>query len=123
MPASWPEFRLYMRRTLASGDLAVTPAARELASEVVLNPPLPLALLPAKHAVNQLTAGLLPADVRRQYGLGWDPVRGLVLAAGGEYARRLVPLLPDRLRRSARARSDHRMAREMRAGASRLNTD
>ena len=46
-----------------------------------------------------VTVGLLPATLRRQYGLRWDPVRGLLLRAGTEYTKRLlVPVLPSRIR-------------------------
>jgi uncharacterized protein (DUF2236 family) len=56
--------------------------------------------------VNFVTVGLLPAQLRRQYGLSWDPVRALMLRGGAEYAKRvLVPLAPGRLRLVASARS------------------
>jgi uncharacterized protein (DUF2236 family) len=45
------------------------------------------------------TIGLLPARLRHEYGLRWDPARALVLRGGTEYTKRLVvPLLPARLR-------------------------
>jgi uncharacterized protein (DUF2236 family) len=89
-----------MARMYASGDLVVTPAARELAIEVVLRPPVPLHLRPVRDLVNQVTVGLLPADIRRQYGFSWDPVRSVALHGGAEYVRRvLVPVLPGRFRR------------------------
>jgi uncharacterized protein (DUF2236 family) len=105
MPRDWQAFRAYMDTTLASGDLVVTEPARELATTIVLNPPLPLKLRPLQHTVNQITAGLLPGELRHQYGLGWDPLRGVALVAAGEYVRRMSPLLPERLRRTANARS------------------
>jgi hypothetical protein len=40
--------------------------------------------------VNQITIGLLPADLRRQYGFSWDPVRAVALHGGAEYMRRVV---------------------------------
>jgi uncharacterized protein (DUF2236 family) len=117
MPGSWHDFTLYMERMLTSGDLVVTPVARELAAQVVLNPPLPIALRPAKHLVNQLTAALLPGDLRRQYGLRWDPLRDVAVASSGPYVRRLAPLLPTRLRRGQRARENRSTARAMRTRA------
>ena len=52
--------RLHGRRCYASGDLFVTPQARELATDIVLHPPVPLHLRPLLELVNQITVGLLP---------------------------------------------------------------
>ena len=84
---------------LAGDDLAVTPRARELAVEIVLRPPVPVQYRPLRELVNQITVGLLPDDIRRGFGLSWDPARSLALHGGAEYLRRLVvPLVPPRLR-------------------------
>jgi uncharacterized protein (DUF2236 family) len=102
MPATIEDFDAYMRGMLDSGDLSVTAEARELAVDVVMRPPLPVALRPVLELVNQITVGLLPERIRREYGFSWDPARGLALAGGAEYVKRVVvPLLPDRLRRVA----------------------
>ena len=44
------------------------PQARELATGIVLHPPVPLHLRPLLELVNQVTVGLLPPPVRRMYG-------------------------------------------------------
>jgi uncharacterized protein (DUF2236 family) len=99
MPADWPAFETYMSEMLGSGDLAVTPTARQVGIEVVLRPPVPLRARPLVELANFITIGLLPGAVRRQYGFSWDPARELALRGGAEYAKRvLVPLLPGRLR-------------------------
>jgi uncharacterized protein (DUF2236 family) len=99
MPATIADFEDYMATMYASGDLVVTPAARELGVEVVMHPPAPLAMRPVVELVNQITVGLLPKDVRRQYGLRWDPLRSVAVRGGAEYVRRvLVPVLPHRVR-------------------------
>lgn len=99
MPASIEEFEAYMANMLASGDLHVTDEARELAIQIVMRPPVPLHVRPLLELANFVTVGLLPADLRRQYGFSWDPARGLALHGGAEYLKRvLVPLLPRRLR-------------------------
>ncbi len=99
MPATIGDFEDYMAAMYASGDLVVTPAARALGIEIVMHPPAPLAMRPVVELVNQITVGLLPRDVRRQYGLRWDPLRSVAVRGGAEYVRRvLVPVLPDRLR-------------------------
>ncbi|WP_354699550.1 hypothetical protein DSM112329_05268 [Paraconexibacter sp. AEG42_29] len=99
MPKTAVDFTDYMDRMLASGDLTVTDTARELGKRIVLRPPVPLAARPLVELVNQITVGLLPPDVRRQYRLGWDPLRAVAVAGGAEYIKRvLIPLLPGRVR-------------------------
>ncbi|MGH2947977.1 MAG: oxygenase MpaB family protein [Solirubrobacteraceae bacterium] len=99
MPADIDAFEAYMAGMYASGDLVVTPAARALAIEVVLRPPVSPGMRPVLELVNQVTIGLLPPDIRRQYGFSWDPVRSVALHGGAEYMRRIVvPVLPERLR-------------------------
>ena len=99
LPADIDGFDAYMADMLASGDLHITPRARELALQIVMRPPVALHMRPLLELANQITVGLLPADIRRGYGLRWDPARSVALHGGAEYVRRvLVPLLPDRLR-------------------------
>lgn len=106
MPADWRAFRTYVSALLASGDLVVTDRARELAIDIVLNPPAPLAARPLVALVNQITVGLLPRDLRRQYGLRWDPLRHVALESGAVYAKRLLlPFTPGRLRLIGQARA------------------
>ena len=104
MPESIEEFEAYMRGMLSGDLLHVSPAARELGIEIVMHPPVPLKARPLLELANFITVGLLPARVRRGYGLHWDPARSLALAGGAEYTRRvLMPLLPRRLRYTRRA--------------------
>jgi uncharacterized protein (DUF2236 family) len=99
MPADIDAFDAYMRDMLDGDDLFVTSAARELAIDIVLRPPVPLARRPVLELVNFVTVGLLPSKLRRQYGLRWDPLRALALRGGAQYAKRvLVPLAPERVR-------------------------
>ena len=106
MPADIRGFDAYMDDMLAGDDLFVTSAARELALQIVMRPPVPLARRPMLELVNFVTVGLLPARLRRQYDLSWDPLRALMLRGGAEYAKRvLVPLAPQRLRLVTSARA------------------
>jgi len=106
MPATHDDFAAYMDAMLASGDLHVTDDVRELAVRIVMRPPVPLHLRPLLEAANFITVGLLPGELRRQYGFSWDPARGLVRQVGAEYVKRvLVPLLPARLRYVPSARA------------------
>ena len=106
MPADIDAFDAYMTRMIHGDDLFVTSAARELAIEIVMRPPVPLARKPVLELVNFITVGLLPPRLRKQYGLSWDPLRALALRGGAEYAKRvLVPLAPERLRVVSSARA------------------
>jgi uncharacterized protein (DUF2236 family) len=105
MPDTIDDFDAYMRAMFESGDLHITPQARELAIEIVMRPPVPLKVRPLLELANQITVGLLPAEIRRGYGLSWDPARSVALHGGAEYVKRVVvPLLPERLRVTPRAR-------------------
>jgi uncharacterized protein (DUF2236 family) len=106
MPVDIDAFDAYMTRMLDGDDLFVTPAARELAIDIVMRPPVGLKRRPVLELVNFMTVGLLPARLRKQYGLTWDPLRELTLRGGAEYAKRvLVPLAPERLRVVSSARA------------------
>jgi uncharacterized protein (DUF2236 family) len=99
MPRTIAEFDAYLDDMLAGDTLYVSPQARELAIEVVLRPPVSLKARPLLELANFITVGLLPAELRKQYGFRWDPVRGLMLRVGAEYTRRVLrPVLPERLR-------------------------
>src|SRR3954471_8969939 len=84
MPRDIDGFEAYMADMYAGGDLVVTPEARELGVEIVLHPPVSLAWRALVEVVTQVTIGLLPAGVRRQYGFRWDPLRGVALHGGAE---------------------------------------
>jgi uncharacterized protein (DUF2236 family) len=106
MPADIDAFDAYMDDMLNGSDLFVTSAARELALQIVMRPPVGLAKRPVLELVNFITVGLLPVGLRRQFGLSWDPLRSLMLRGGAEYAKRvLVPLAPQRLRLVSSART------------------
>jgi uncharacterized protein (DUF2236 family) len=99
MPADSDAFAAYMRGMYESGDLHVTPQARELAIDIVLRPPVSVQYRPLLELVNQTTIGLLPTELRRQYGFSWDPVRAVALHGGAEYLKRVVvPALPPKMR-------------------------
>jgi uncharacterized protein (DUF2236 family) len=94
MPADSAAFEAYMEGMYSGGELEVTPQAREVAIDIVLHPPVSWRVRPMVELVNQITVGLLPAELRRQYGLSWDPVRAVALHGGAEYVRRvLLPAL------------------------------
>ena len=106
MPATIEHFDAYMRAMLEGEQLGLSDEARELATQIVLRPPVPLWARPLLETANQITVGLLPKRTRELYGFWWDPARDLAVRAGAEYARRLViPFLPTAVRHVPSARA------------------
>ena len=70
VPRTWEETRRSIDRVHASGVLTVSSQARVLA-RTVLSPAAGWAVAPATVMNRVLTVGLLPADLREQYGLRW----------------------------------------------------
>ena len=105
-PDTIEDFEQYMHEMLTGDVLHISDEARQLAIQIVMNPPVPTLAVPLLKGANFATIGLLPERLRRDYGFGWDPVRGLVVRAGAEYTRRLlVPLLPSFIRHVPSARA------------------
>ena len=106
MPETIEDFDAYMRSMIDSDFLALNDDARELAIDIVMRPPVPIAARPLLELANQITVGLLPPSVRRLYGFSWDPARAVAVRAGAEYTRRLVvPFLPGFIRHVPSARA------------------
>lgn len=91
-PASAVELRRYVEEMLASEQVAVTDAARELAGSL-LAAPFPGAWLLGWFA-RLATAGLLPPAVRRAYVLPWGRRHELAFRLSAALVRRLLPALP-----------------------------
>lgn len=93
IPGSMADFREYFRIELESGNICVTPPAREVASVILRAPvPAPFRLLAPAHRLS--TAGLLPPKLREDYGLRWTPLHthALPLAARSLHLS-VIPLL------------------------------
>lgn len=93
LPGDVPGFRQYVEEMV--GGLVVTEEARTIADQLFeplagTGPLLPFA--------REVTAGLLPPSLRRQYGMRWDPARAALLDVAASISRGLVPLLPQQLR-------------------------
>ncbi|OFW02503.1 MAG: hypothetical protein A3I61_15875 [Acidobacteria bacterium RIFCSPLOWO2_02_FULL_68_18] len=71
VPRAWSANAEYLTFTYASGAVAVSPQARELAA-TVLAPPLAWAAGPLASMNRVVTLGLLPPPIREQYGWTWD---------------------------------------------------
>ena len=93
LPATYAEVQQYMRDALASGEIAVGPAAHFIAQKV-LYPPMPLLRKSLWMVVRLITVGQLPSDIRQAYGLRWAMRQrvGFRIARGtGHLLRRLFP--------------------------------
>jgi uncharacterized protein (DUF2236 family) len=72
LPATYRDFREYVRETGEGSVLTVGEEARSLGRDV-LQPPLPAAFRLTRPAAAAVTASLLPARLREDFGLGWGP--------------------------------------------------
>jgi uncharacterized protein (DUF2236 family) len=82
VPRCWQDLRRYLDVMYASGAIAVGTQARELAS-AVLAPSFARLIAPAAWANRLITIGLLPHEIREQYGFAWDPSRERQLSLVG----------------------------------------
>ncbi len=93
LPTSYAAVQQYIREALASGEIAIGPAAHFIAQKV-LYPPMPLVRKPLWTIVRLITVGQLPSDIRQAYGLRWTTRHrvGFRIARGvGHLLRRLFP--------------------------------
>jgi uncharacterized protein (DUF2236 family) len=70
VPRTFDGLRTYLDRMYASGSIAVSAQARELAS-AVLAPPFAPVVAPAAWINRLVTVGLLPDRIRTEYGFRW----------------------------------------------------
>ena len=93
LPASYAAVQQYIREALASGEIAIGPAAHFIARKVLYTP-MPLVRKPLWKIVRLITIGQLPSDIRQAYGLRWTMRHrvGFRIARGvGHLLRRLFP--------------------------------
>jgi uncharacterized protein (DUF2236 family) len=97
MPATYPQFREYYAGMLNS--LKITDASRAIA-EQVLHPRLPGGPLnaPGLAAIRLITAGMMPAPIRAQYGWKWNRARELRFQLLMGTLSLVYPRLPERVR-------------------------
>ncbi|MGE5290786.1 MAG: oxygenase MpaB family protein [Micromonosporaceae bacterium] len=99
-PPTAAEFFPYWHRMVNS--LEVTDTARELA-QTILHPPWPGFTAPVQATARFVTAGLLPAPIREQYGMVWSARRERILTAGTALTRVVYPHLPRAVRQAPKA--------------------
>lgn len=83
MPATHRDLADYVEGRLGDGSLWISDDRRDQAVRMILEPPysgwLRAAALPVTEAVRLVSVGLLPPQVRRLFGFGWDPGREALL--------------------------------------------
>ncbi|HEY1269949.1 MAG TPA: oxygenase MpaB family protein [Candidatus Binatia bacterium] len=108
LPATLEDFDRYLAATVESESIAVGAPARALARAILYPRPW---FLKSVAPVNVLiTAGLLPAKLRRAYGLRWGSRRERVLRLVAGSARAALPLVPRMIRVVPHARAAERTA-------------
>jgi uncharacterized protein (DUF2236 family) len=109
VPACLSEFETYMHRMLAGDTIRVGPTALTLAREILY--PRPWPLRPSGPLFRLVTAGLLPDELKRGYGLAWNDARERRLRLFARVVRLFLPLLPTPLRIVPQARRAERESR------------
>jgi uncharacterized protein (DUF2236 family) len=111
VPLSLSDFEAYMQRMIAGGAITVGPMARLLARDILH--PRPWLLRPAAPLFRLVTAGLLPGELQRGYGLVWNNDRERRLRLFARIVRGFLPLIPAPLRIVPQARRAERKLRRL----------
>jgi uncharacterized protein (DUF2236 family) len=106
IPPDAAALRAWMRDMLTSGEVQVSPTARRLAAAILY----PTAFPPrwVWDAAHLASLSILPADIRRQYGLPWNRSRAAGMERVAAASRWLVPRLPDAWHHVPAARATQR---------------
>jgi uncharacterized protein (DUF2236 family) len=99
LPASYAAMQTYLRESIASGEVAVSPGARTVA-HTVLYPPLPWYRQRLWGIVRLITSGQLPGELRKGYGLRWTWADWLAFKLVSNVLRLARWLFPKSLGRS-----------------------
>ena len=96
VPRTWSALRAYLDRMYASGSIAVSAQARELAS-AVLAPSFGPLVAPAAWINRVVTVGLLPDRIRTEYGFRWTAADERALARATALVRGVRRVTPPAL--------------------------
>ncbi|KAB2809579.1 DUF2236 domain-containing protein [Pimelobacter simplex] len=97
-PATAGAFEQWMRDWYASGRMHLTAEARAVGRAIARNLPVPLVARPGVTVTNLLVIGMLPAEVRRLYGLPWTPAHAVAWHGATTFARTSRHVVPHRVR-------------------------
>jgi uncharacterized protein (DUF2236 family) len=107
-PRNWHDLQAYLQRMDVSGTIVVGPQARQLA-DALLRTSIPAVLAPARSISGLITAALLPARIRHEYGLPWNEARQRRFERLAATTRAMRRLTPSTLALFADARRSERM--------------
>jgi uncharacterized protein (DUF2236 family) len=96
-PRRLQDFDHYMDEMISSGTVRVSTRAKDLA-ERIMRPPLRVLPGPTMIPIAIVTAGMLPATLRDQYGLAWGPAQQRLYRLAVKTVPRLVALTPPLMR-------------------------
>lgn len=100
LPDTWEEFLEYNRAMWEGGELEVSTTAQEIA-QFLLKAPLPMIPVFKPKVPNwygHVTAGLLPSNLREDFGLTFGPRDRTSAERALKHLRRIYPLMPPALR-------------------------
>ncbi len=113
LPDQLSELRAWMADMVSTGRVHVTPQARAIATTVLYpDRRVPKVAWDGAHLVSIAT---LPAELRRQYGIGWSPARERGVERLAAASRTVVPRLPSVLHHVPRAREAERRVAQVAA--------
>lgn len=96
LPQSLVELRTDMARRISSGEVAVTPTALSLAPFVLYPTSFPPRFVwDVGHLISM---SVMPAELRRGYGIGWSHARQRSMARAASVVRSVLPVVPAPLR-------------------------
>lgn len=102
MPASQGELKEYVAGRLDDGSLWISEERRRQAVAMILEPPysgwLKTAVIPLTETIRLISVGLLPPQIRRLFGFGWDPGREALLRSALLQLRVGTRFWPDAVR-------------------------
>jgi uncharacterized protein (DUF2236 family) len=108
MPSTHAGLKRYIEGRLGDGSLWISDERREQAVAMILEPPYSgwtrAAVVPLIETVRLISTGLLPAEVRRLLGFGWDPAREALLRSALLQLRLGSRFWPDAVRLHPAAR-------------------
>lgn len=110
IPTSEPELRGYVKGRLNDGSLYISEDIARRAKAIIFEPPFTgftkVAVTPLTEAVKLSSVGLLPKEIRKLYGFGWDPARAVLLESLALQIRIGQRAWPDQIRMHPYARVD-----------------